>query len=478
MNPVLWDCPAAGEVENLVGPDWTKYSLLAPGPLLHFGQPTATVILPKSQSKTVVLHVKGQQVAGNLPVYVKIVFVPRRRKVTIADCVDAVARELSAYRISGDDIIVYDDLQSYEQGQDYTIDLTVGRRDLVPLTSLAGKTVNVQVTEYFPAYQCSINNMDWSPAVMFDAVTPFADVRKNYFPIEIPGDGWFPVVDELGSPLGIWIKPTESGLDSECQLRIETLAGADFGATAVLEVEFDRPGYYNGLRLTPFVNMPIHLTKIIADGMFTSNDSPVFQGDALIDRPVSIRFADVNGDPVYVRRLFLTLYQPNYSMEEHFVNPADQLRQDSLARLQSVLPFSDRPVQASLPTRLTGAQYEFGLRNIAGERYNPVQTVQVPGAPMLPKGVFVSGPFTIDGMPEVIRLDADITGSVDCFLVCRPYGVGGAVLGDSVHVIQQLQPGTALSFPDAWAGGTLTKADLFLKWARCNWKRHPLRERW
>src|ERR1035437_9813754 len=126
---------------------------------------------------------------------------------------------------------------------------------------------------------------DWSPAVMFDAVTPFADVRKNYFPIEIPGDGWFPVVDELGSPLGIWIKPTESGLDSECQLRIETLAGADFGATAVLEVEFDRPGYYNGLRLTPFVNMPIHLTKIIADGMFTTNDSPVFPGDALIDRP-------------------------------------------------------------------------------------------------------------------------------------------------------------------------------------------------
>ena len=259
---------------------------------------------------------------------------------------------------------------------------------------------------------------------MFDAVTPFADVRKNYFPIEIPGDGWFPVVDELGSALGIWIKPTESGLDSECQLRIETLADADFGATAVLEIEFDRPGYYNGLRLTPFVNMPIHLTKIIADGMFTSNDSPVFQGDALIDRPVSIRFADVNGDPVYVRRLFLTLYQPNYSMEEHFVNPADQLRQDSLARLQSVLPFSDRPVQASLPTRLTGAQYEFGLRNIAGERYNPVQTVQVPGAPMLPKGVFVSGPFTIDGMPEVIRLDADITGDVDCFLVCRPYPPG------------------------------------------------------
>ena len=45
---------------------------------------------------------------------------------------------------------------------------------------MTGKIVNVQVTEYFPGYQCSINNMDWSPAVMFDAATPFLDVRMNY----------------------------------------------------------------------------------------------------------------------------------------------------------------------------------------------------------------------------------------------------------------------------------------------------------
>ncbi len=147
---------------------------------------------------------------------------------------------------------------------------------------LGGKTVNVQVTEYFPGYQCSTNSTDWSPAVMFDAVTPFADVRKNYFPIEITADGWFPVVDELGSSLGMQIKPTESGLDYEYQLRIETLADANFGATATLEIEFDKPGYYNGLRLTPFVNMPIHLKKILVDGMFTSNDVPIFQGDMLI----------------------------------------------------------------------------------------------------------------------------------------------------------------------------------------------------
>ena len=82
-------------------------------------------------------------------------------------------------------------------------DIPAGGSNIVPRATMAGKTVNVQVTEYFPGYQCSINNMDWSPAVMFDAITPFSDVRKDYFPIAITADGWFPVVDELGSPLGI-----------------------------------------------------------------------------------------------------------------------------------------------------------------------------------------------------------------------------------------------------------------------------------
>jgi len=206
--------------------------------------------------------VRGQQVAGNLPVYVKIVFVPRRCKVTLSHCADQVALPLSIYRISPDDIIVYDGAQSYEQDQDYTLDLRNGQSNLVPRATLAGNTVHVQVTEYFPGYQCSINNMDWSPAVMFDATTPFPDVRTNYFPIEITVDGWFPVVDELGSPLGIQIQPVSGNIYYEALLRIEVAPSSSFGVTGTLEVEFDRPGYYNGLRLSPFVNMPVILTRI------------------------------------------------------------------------------------------------------------------------------------------------------------------------------------------------------------------------
>jgi hypothetical protein len=290
--------------------------------------------------------------------------------------------------------------------------------------------------------------MDWSPAVMFDAVTPFADVRKNYFPIAIT-DGWFPVVDELGSPLGIEIQPRAT-LTYEALLRIEVVASSSFGVTGTLEVEFDRPGYYNGLRLSPFVNMPVSLTQIRAEGMYTTGATPpIFEGDVLIDRPVSIRFADSFGRPIYVRRLYLDFYQPSYDLKEHLVNPADQARQDALARLQTVLPFSDRSVQGAVPTSLVGAQYEFGLRDIAGERYNQAGP-----------GVFVSGPFHIDGMPEILRLDVDTAGQVDCYLICRPQGI--PVTMD--RIVQQLVPGTAFSFPDVWTAGALTGADFYLKW--------------
>ncbi len=127
-----------------------------------------------------------------------------------------------------------------------------------------------------------------------------------------------------------------------------------------------------------------------------------------------------------------------------------------------MLPFSDRSVQGAVPTSLVGAQYEFGLRDIAGERYNPVQVVPtVPPERPPGRGVFVSGPFHIDGMPEIIRLDAEITGIVDCYLYCRPYGIEATT---NRIVKSPFVPGTAFSFPDVWTAGALTSADFYLKW--------------
>jgi hypothetical protein len=92
-----WTVPAAGapplpagsEIENLVGLDWTKYSVLAPAPLLTFEAPTAAVILPKSQATDRLLNVAGGRQPAGLR---QIVFVPRRRKVTISHCADQVAQ--------------------------------------------------------------------------------------------------------------------------------------------------------------------------------------------------------------------------------------------------------------------------------------------------------------------------------------------------------------------------------------------------
>ena len=65
-------------------------------------------------------------------------------------------------------------------------------------------------------------------------------------------------------------------------------------------------------------------------------------------------------------------------------------------------------------------------------------------------------------MPEIIRLDADTTGIVDCYLYCRPYGI--EVTTNRI-VKSPFIPGTAFSFPDNGVIiGALTGADFYLKW--------------
>jgi len=71
-------------------------------------------------------------------------------------------------------------LRKYEQNQDFEIDLTAGRSDFIPLRwPPQAKTVHVQVTEYFLAYQCSTNNMGLEPGGTVRRRQ--FEVRKNYF---------------------------------------------------------------------------------------------------------------------------------------------------------------------------------------------------------------------------------------------------------------------------------------------------------
>ena len=103
------------------------------------------------------------------------------------------------------------------------------------------------------------------------------------------------------------------------------------------------------------------------------------------------------------------------------------------------------------------------------DSYNPVRLIK----PATARGVFVSGPFNVNGVPEIVRLDADVVGDVDCYLFCRPGGAGPE--GDTQVFIPgtsdsqgkasgAMLPGTAISFKDVWMGSTLTSADLYIKW--------------
>jgi hypothetical protein len=442
-----------GVTEELSGTDWTSYSLLAPAPRIQFLSVSATVLLPLSKADAQILRVKGTQGSVNIPTYVRIVFTPRRTVKTLTVDQPVVRFTLSDYRVGTDNLLVFNDGNFFEQNQSYTLDFDNGNHDLYTKADMNGQTVNVLFTEYYPGYQCSTNNLDWSPVVLFDPVNPFPDVTQDYFPIDIK-DGWFPAVDELGRPTGITFQPVGKP-DSEALIRLEMVADPNYGTSAALEVDFSKPGYMNGIRLTPFSGLPMRLRQIDVQGTASATTATIFTGDVAIDRTVSVRFQNPDGSSVYVRKLFLTFYQENYSLVEQVEEASDQLRRDALARLQSTIPFSTAPVDTGSILRTTGAQYDFGLRDIVGERY-------IPDGP----GLLVSGPFSVEGPAEIVRFDAEAIAT-DAYLMWE------AIVAETGEVLTSLAgtplvSGTAVAVPTLITvppGDTLLKTSFYVKWA-------------
>jgi hypothetical protein len=389
-----WTYAKKGESEELFGEDWAKLSLLENAPRISYGQPRITQVLPTSGSWRDSLAVSGQSNAGNLPVFVKIVFLPRRstRTLEFTDT-ETPASLASRGRLIIDDLIVYDEEKAYEPSIDYIVNGDSG--SILAKTPLLSKTVTVVFTEYFPAYQCSINEGVWSPAIMLDPERPYPDEETEFLPISIDHVGRrFPITDELGNELGLMLQvlntPTEEYL-----LRIDSTGAEVYGAEATLEIEFDRPGQMNGIKISPFANYPVYLKAITAEGLTATIGDRLFEGNVLLDKPQTIRFPRRA-----VRRLFLTLYQENYTYKEHLVDPADKLKRDALASLQSVLPFAVRRIERATAQRLTGVQYEFGLREIKGQDWKSEVSQTKPG-------IKIIGPFTVEGTPEVLHFDLE-----------------------------------------------------------------------
>lgn len=467
---LTWFCDTTGEKEELYGDDWAKVSLLEPRPLVTFGSCVVNRILPDrvtdKQEWNNYFNITGTGSMSNMPVYVRVVFLPRRRHITV-DSADTANPVLLGQKVATEDIIVYDDQRGYDEaktdsgvGGHYVLQVFPENTRVRWLTAgealggetLQDKPVHISFTEYFPAYQCAINEETWSQPIMLDPERMYPDDTSDMIPMDLNG-AKFPLMDELGNPLGFWMEmkalpPFEFMLKVENSRPMELTMG-DFGANGTLEIEFDRPTYMNGLYLAPFVNFPVFIRSIRAEGMTSAIGDQVFSGNTLLDRAQTIRF-----DRRLVRRLFIKLYQENYTVKQHLVAPADKSKRDAYASMQSVLPFSVRRMDKTLPKQLSGFQYEIGLRDITGEDW----TAKI-GLSKKRPGIYTGGPFHIDGVPEVIRFDAEYLNTVNFYLVYRKYLEDGTV---SELMERPLLPGQAMAFT-AEDVDAVQAMDLFVK---------------
>jgi hypothetical protein len=344
---------------------------------------------------------------------------------------------LGTKSINADEVDIYTNDQVYFPIQDYVVDDS-GQVTFKGVSD--GITLSVRFTELYPGYQCSINEKDWSPIVMLDADHPYPDGETNFLPIDIQpvfendikiADN-FPLTDELGVPSGLFMRML-SRPQLDFYLRVSTEAiGSRPGAEALLEVEFERPAYINGLSLAPFVNFPMRLISFEVQGLTSDTRHLVYEGETVVDRPLTVRFPRQ-----LVRRVFLKLFQENYTLKEHVIDPPDKLRRDALGAVQSSLPYSVRRIQRAVVKRLRGVQYDFGLEHIVGQDWSFT----------LP-GVFIIGPLRFTGAPEVLRLDVDVIGSPEIYLCFRALDASG-IEKDVQLQGMLLSSGSAVVFPFA-----------------------------
>ena len=401
VNNLIWTYAAGdAQVEVLDQDNWTKLTLLDPQPLINFS-PTPSVTPASSP-----FIIAGTSSLGSLPVYVQTSFVGRQRHTTAA-ATNGTTISLSPYTVDTDEVYVFVGYGTTKQqllssATDYTVDQF---GNFTPITLAAGgTTVDIFFEEEFPAYQCSIDQINWSPLLMMDTARPYPDNATSFPPIawstNSQGLPALPITDEIGTPTGLYIEigpavPTQTYLlEASSQASPNTV-----GATASLEIDFAQLSYLTVIQVTPFTTFPMVLTKVEIQGITTNTRQTVWAGSLPISQPTAIRLDQQLGTNPLVSKVFLTFYQPNYSLKQQTVTPPDALRLDVMSQLQAVLPFNVRNVLPPPAVVYTGAQYEFGIANVSGECWATVP------------GVFVSGPNRFEGCPSVVRFDADYSNT-------------------------------------------------------------------
>lgn len=366
-------------------------------------------------------------------------------------------QNLSAYAVNQDDAAVYIPIpgsdmpnQVFLNTSDFIID---DISDVIFLGLPDGVPVTVRFSESFPAYQCSVNQVSWSPLIMLDPNRPYPDGTTSFYPIEIGTGGLFPITDELGVPTGLTLQVIGSQVPFQYYFEVTTQATPQYGASALLKIDLSRPTFMNAMTIAPFTNYSVRLLMVETQSFGTDTRQTVGLPNVLIDRPVTLTFPTT-----LLQTVYLTLYQENYNLSTYQVQPPDALRRDVLFTLQNNLPFNVRRPQRAIPQYLTGAQYSFGLENVAGETQTPI----------LP-GVFVAGPQHFQGIPELLRFDAEFvdetsTPSFNVYLCWKAYDASDALLDSELTGIQII-PGISIVFPfhNPNIISTVDHVDVYLK---------------
>lgn len=373
-------------------------------------------------------------------------------------------QNLSAYVVNQDDVAVYIPktgtnlpLTMYFENEEFVID---DNSNITLMNLPDGNPFTIRFTENFPAYECSVNEKVWSPVIMLDPARPYPDTEQNFDPIAISVDPTdsrtlFPITDEIGVPTGLTLKVISRPL-FEYYFQITTPAQPQYGATAILEIDLTKPTYMNGLIISPFSTYPIRIVKVETESFTTDTRQTVGAPNALIDRPMVLTFPTT-----LLRKIYLTCYQENYNLSEHVMQPPDALRRDTLFALQTVLPFNVRRPSRAVPVYFRGAQYVFGLENIAG-----INTTAV-----LP-GIFISGPHHFKGCPDVYRFDASVidpAGSLDefdvylCWIAYDSSGVEVNSELSGVHIEEGDCAVWPFPSPSLLDRTTIDHVDIFLK---------------
>ena len=410
---MVWQYTAGqAQIEELYADTWTKLTLLDPSVLINY------VPSPVAVPATNPFVITGLSNLGNLPVYVQTSFTGRRRHIQ-AMVTNGTSFSLSRYTLETDAVAVFAGIKAYNNVTDYTVD---ENGTFTPIHLDETTLIDIYYVENFPSYQCSINQKDWSPLQMLDPDRPYADTETRFLPIAFGNDGvggkLLPITDELGVGTGMYISlttpPTQQYLlQVSCQASPATV-----GATAVLEVDLAAFGFLNAIRLSPFTTFPLTLKRVETQSLTSNTRETVWEGSVTVDRATTVRFPTAA-----VSSLFLTFYQPNYSLKQQSVTPPDALRRDVMNQLQAILPFDARRIPPTPTVVYTGAQYEFGLENIEGELWTSQPSV------------FAAGPNRLAGCPDVVRFDVDFIGTIDFYLAYQAYNASGDLVDQNLSGI-------------------------------------------